>query len=231
MIGVNKSSSFFTLLRSKIPNWVIHLISIPVTILLCFVAIEYVNIIEHYDLEYFLQHLTPENLLLSCVTIGILWSVVFVLGNRIWLANLLCGCICGGIAFVNHYVIQFHGMPLSFLVLRNFTTAMNVIHSYTLTLDFHAKCVLLLTASLILFSLAVKQLSKPVKKPLRKVLLRDSILILLCIVAFYVCYLGETPIKPRQTIGWVWTEPYTKYGYTACTVETLFQSISVVNEP
>lgn len=227
----NKLAAPFILLKNRIPNWVIYFISIPITIFLSFLVIEYVSGIEVHGAAYYIQQFDLRNLLLSSITIGILWSILFILCHRVWLANLLCGCICSGIAIANHYVILFHGMPLSFLVLRNFTTAMNVIRNYELTLDGHVIRVLFLTACLIIFSLLTKWFTKPVKASRLTILVRDGILILLCIAGFYTCYLGENPVKPRKTIGWIWTEPYARYGYAACTVETLFQSISVVNEP
>jgi len=124
-----------------------------------------------------------------------------------------------------------HGMPLSFLVLRNFTTAMNVIGNYEITLDFHVIRMLILIICMVIIALLTRWLSKPVKTSWKKIAIRNGILIFLCIVGFYTCYLGNNPLKPKKTIGWIWTEAYHKYGYSACTVETLFQSISVVNEP
>lgn len=231
MVKAFKPIDILTHAKTRIPNWLVYLLSIPVTILLSFFILEYPCGIEYYGVIYYLKHLSLQNIFLSTITIGILWSILFILCNRVWLANLLCGCICGGIAIANHYVILLHGMPLSFLVLRNFTTAMNVISNYTLMLDNHVIRMLLLVCCLIIFSLLTRYFSKTKMHTWPKIIVRNCILILLCISGFYICYLGDNPVKPAKTIGWIWTEPYSKYGYTACTVETLFQSISVANEP
>ena len=226
-----KLTSFLLLLRSKIPNWLINLISIPLSIFLGYFILEYASGFEIYGLIAYLHQLTFKNIFLSLVTIGIVWTVLFIFSNLVWLSNMLSVIICGGIAIANHYVLMLHGMPLSFLVLRNFTTAMNVIGSYEITLDVHVIRMLILIICMIIFALLTRWLSKPEKISWKKIATRNGILIFLCILSFYICYLGNNPIKPKKTIGWIWSEAYHKYGYAACTVETFFQSISVVNEP
>ena len=224
-------NSVLTQIKAKLPTWVVSLISIVLTIGMSYLVLEYSSGFEYYGLGNYLQFYTIKNFLLSMITIGIFWSILLILCNRVWLANLLCGSICGGIAIANHYVILFHGMPLSFLVLRNFTTAMNVIGNYTPSLDVHVGRMIFIIGFLIFLALLTLLLSKPAKRSRRTILKRNTILLFMCITGFYACYLGNTPIKPKNTISWIWAEPYSAYGYAACTVETLFQSIFVANEP
>lgn len=44
-------------------------------------------------------------------------------------------------------------------------------------------------------------------------------------------YLGTNPVKPAQTITWIWREPYYQYGYAACSVEMFYTAFHAVQEP
>lgn len=85
----------------------------------------------------------PTFALLNIATLAVLYAVIFILCNRVWLSGFLVALFSGIIAVINYYVIVFHGMPLSFLQLKSFTTAMNVISSYTFTLDYPVERIIL----------------------------------------------------------------------------------------
>lgn len=51
------------------------------------------------------------------------------------------------------------------------------------------------------------------------------------IICVYAGYLAVNPIKPKVTIGWLWSEAYHKYGYLACSIENGSQMSNVVKEP
>lgn len=193
--------------------------------------LEFSCTITLYDLQEHLLAISWDYVLLNFLTLGAVWAVFLLILRRFWLANLLFGIVCGGIAIANHFVIKFHTMPLSFLTLRNFKTAMNVISSYDFSIGRMALVLILGLAGLIALPLAYRYAVQPSKRPLRQVLIRDVSLILAACTVMYFGYFSKNPVKPRHTITWKWTVAYYEYGYAACTIETLFQSLNAVNPP
>ena len=230
MILKNKLSQL-NRLKEKVPNWFIDLFSISATIFLSYFILEYVSGFEIFGVGDYLKQIVFKNVLISILTVGLCWAFFFIVCNRVWLANLLCSIFCGGLAIANHYVIMLHGMPLSFLVLRNFKTAMNVISGYQFTIDIHVIRVLLLLCFTVVVALLPRFFATYRKRTTKYLIIRNTALILVCVLFFSVTYLGSNPLKPKKTIAWNWAEAYHKYGYPACTIETLFQAISVVNMP
>lgn len=180
-----------------------------------------------------LTHLTSMKIgvvILNCLTIGILWGIVLILTNRMWISNILCSILCGIIAVVNHYVLIYHGMPLSFLVIKNFATAMNVASAYSFSLDSIAIILILAMLVLITTSLISWKVSKGGYLT-GKVKWIRNIAILVC--SIFVIGIGycTTWIKPISTISWLWSEAYHSYGYAACTLESAYKSINGINKP
>ncbi len=168
---------------------------------------------------------------LNIMTLGVLWSIALLLSNRMWISSLLVVNISGVIAVVNHYVTMYHGMPLSFLVLKNFTTAMAVASSYHFSID--ETVLKILAIMLFLTSLCVLSRFFATEKKCGGIRrwIRSAIFVVASIVVVWVGYTGNNPIKPPQTIDWLWSESYYKYGYTACTVESIFQSLNPIVKP
>lgn len=210
---------------------IFNILVAAVILVLCNVMLEYSTFFLHQRTEEHFQILGIEYFMLGTVTLGILLVIFYILCNRIWLASLLCAVVCGIIAIINYYVVKFHGAPLSFLNIKNFATALDVIDGYNLTLD---RCVILilryLIGAVLLCSLAGWFTQSSVPSGKRRVL-RDIAFCLIGCIMFYVGYLGEQPIKPAKTIGWLWVDAYSQYGYVPCTVETYYQMKNAVSEP
>lgn len=219
-------------LRNAVPLWLVSAISIAGTIGVSFLMMEYL-LIDMYGLGGYFDTAITKSVVLNFLTIGMLWCVFLILTNRVWTANLLCSCTSGILAVINYYVVTLHGMPLSFLLLRNFKTAMNVISSYSITVDRKVACLLFLLACAVVLALLTKWFGADRRKkmPWKTILIRDLVLALACVLVFRVGYLGENPIKPKKTIGWGWQEAYCRHGYLPCTIETFFQSISAIDAP
>lgn len=216
----------------SVPLWLIHLLSIIFTIMASFMMMEYPTVVI-CGFSGYLAYAFYKSVVLNLLSIGMIWSVFLIVSNRVWLSNLLCGCFCGIVAVINYYVVTLHGMPLSFLLLRNFQTAMNVISSYSIAVDKHAARILALLILVIMLVLITRWISKGrcERKTRSHIIIRDVLLLAVCSTVFYFGYLGKNPVKPVKTIGWGWQEAYSTYGYLPCTIETLFQSLSDIDEP
>ena len=191
-----------------------------------------------YMLEYSSQpkanhilQMTPTIILLNLLTIGFVWFILFMIVNRIWLASLICSVFCGIIAIVNHFVLLFHNMPLSFLTLRNFKTAMNVINGYSLPLDATVRILVIINSIIAFLCLLSFFFIKEPRNGVRKRLIYNIPILATISITLYFCYCGPSPLKPQQTVGWLWSEGYWNYGYATCTVESFHTSINCVSKP
>ena len=147
--------------------------------------------------------------------------------SRGWAANLLLTLLSTATALINYYVIQFKGSPLSFLELRNLGTALNVLEGYTFPFTHTTAAILLL--GITGFGLCLLQRKRHRKSELPWYL-RKTALLLTILLTLEVGYFGSDALKPRQTVGWLWREAYTQYGYAPCTVESflsLFHTVAI----
>lgn len=161
--------------------------------------------------------------LLNLFTIAILFLVLMVVTNKIWLSGLIFSCVYFVIAIVNHYCIVLHGMPLTVMELKNAATAAGVFGAYRIVPDLKAGCIfglwiLELTVCLIAGRLEKKAVPR---RKMRFVLLRDIGFVLLSAGILWFGYFSPKPVKPRTTIGWLWSEAYRDYGYMACQIEVI----------
>lgn len=120
--------------RNALPLWLVYTGSVALAILLSMLMLEYPILIRS-GWESYLDPAKGKYFLLNYLSVGMLWCVCLMVSNRVWVADLLLSSLSGIIAIINYYVTILHGMPLSFLLLRNFKTAMNVISGYSITVD------------------------------------------------------------------------------------------------
>ena len=166
-------------------------------------------------------------MLLNIGTVGIVWSFLFLMCNKIWISSILVSVFCGVIAIINHFVVMLHGMPLSFMMIKNFKTAMNVAGAYSFAIDKIVFVILLCVAVIIFLSVFLHRKAKDEKRTWVK----SAVIVAVCGIVFYFGYMAPQSIKPKNTITWLWKEPYYTYGYISCTVETIFQSFNYINKP
>jgi len=167
-------------------------------------------------------------LLLNIATLLAVRSLIRLFCPRGWLSDLLLVLLSTIIASVNYYVIRFKGSPLSFLELRNVGTALNVLEGYHIPFTVETALILLLGLMGILCSLLHRRarISSVLPRYLQK-----ASLLLVILLTLEVGYFGTDSLKPKQTIGWLWREAYTQYGYAPCTVESFLTLFHAVTEP
>lgn len=171
--------------------------------------------------------------LLNLSTIAILFLVFFILTNKIWLSGLLFCCVYFVIAIVNHYCIVLHGIPLTVMELKNAATAADVLGAYRIVPDLKAGIIFGLWILELAVCLIAGRLEKEAvpKRKMRFVLLRDVGFVLLSAGILWFGYFSPKPIKPRTTIGWLWSEAYRDYGYMACQIEVISSLWNYVLRP
>ena len=174
------------------------------------------------------QALRLPYLLLNLATLLALRSLFQLICARGWLSDLLLILLSTTVATVNHYVIRFKGSPLSFLELRNLGTALNVIGGYRIPITKTVISIWVLGATGIILAAFRRKLHRPTALP--RYLQRASLLLVI-LLTLEVGYFGDTPLKPNQTVGWLWREAYDQYGYAPCTVESFATLFHTVVEP
>ena len=168
------------------------------------------------------------NLLLNVLSLLAIRSLFLLFCSRSWLADLLLILLSTVTAAANYYVIRFKGSPLSFLELRNFGTALDVISGYRIPFTSTAALICLLGAMGMGLALLRR---KAHRKPQLPWVLRKASLLLVILLTLEVGYIGSDALKPSQTIGWLWRDAYTQYGYLPCTAESLLTLFHTVTEP
>lgn len=214
-----------TLSKAKNYSIAINVVAMLITIFVCQLMLEISTGSNLFEFQF-------ERFLFNYVTIGVLWSIIFILCNCVWMAGITCTVLCGFVAIINYYVIKLHGMPLSFLLIKNIKTAMNVVSIGSFTIDI--KIVLLVAIILlVVFMWAIIRhffiLTSGNKW--KRLVLRNVAILTLCCVFVYWGYFNDNFVKPVKTITWSWPDAYHQYGYAACTVESVLQSFDVINCP
>ncbi|MBE6007945.1 MAG: LTA synthase family protein [Lachnospiraceae bacterium] len=200
---------------------------IIITIIGCFIMLEYSS---GSSLAH-VSDLGVKYILLNGLTLGVLWAAFMVIFYRTWFSCLLCTLLCGIVAVINYYIIMYHGSPLGFMMIKNFTTAMGVVSSYSFSIDKIVAVIVTIMILLSAMSFVGCYITKKCTLPKSIGLKKRLLLVTISVLVMYIGYFGENPIKPKKTFNWLWKPGYHKYGYVACTVESIVNSFNIVNEP
>lgn len=171
-------------------------------------------------------------IILNILTVGVIFASLIIITNNVWISSLLLSSFSFLVSIINHYTIKLHGMPFTIMEIKNFNTALNVLHAYKLEIDYYSICIFILfIICLTLCFVVCKNAEEKNSLEFRKILLRDLGMLILSVCIIYFGYFSEKPIKPLNTIEWSWTEAYHTYGYMACSLEMIYQTRHVVEMP
>ena len=211
--------------RRPLLSAVLRLLLAAGTVAVCFLMLE-------ASLATQLSHLASMRIrviALNLGTISVFLTFLLLLCRRVWLSCAITAFVSGVVAIINHYVIFLHGQPLSFLVLKNFRTAMNVLGAYSLPIHNSVLATAAAMVFVLLSCLIVRRCAAELSG--RWMWIRSAVLLVCSLCVLYFGYFSTEPVKPRKTISWLWSPAYTQYGYAACTLETLLQSFQAVSKP
>lgn len=131
-----------------------------------------------------------------------------------------------GISLANYYVLLFHGAPLTLHLLKNISTAIDVIGSYRFSLDLYSGAILLgfCVCIMIVVFLFVKCSNHPVKKySVKKRATIVSFALILLIANTYVGIFSDFAFKPKNSIDFSWSSSAGEYGFLALQLESHLQ--------
>lgn len=147
---------------------------------------------------------------LNLVTNYVLFSIIFVIINKLWLSCFLFSILTFIISAANYYTIELHESPLTVSALGNFKTAFNVIGGY----DLKPYKILPLLAVFVLectLSFFLKKFERNRTKNFKKIVIRNLCLCLISVFLVFICYFAPQPYMPELKY-WRWTDVYQKYG-------------------
>lgn len=158
----------------------------------------------------------------------LLQMLVMAIINRVHIALLIGSILSFGLSIINYYVLLLHGAPLTFSLLKNFETAMNVIGSYRFRLDEYSGVILLgLIACLaIVLLLWKKQKNVPVFRSAKRVCAILGCVALLS-TSVWLGIFSDFSFKPKNSIQFSWESSAGKYGFWAMQLESHFQANSL----
>lgn len=157
--------------------------------------------------------------LLNIFTLACLYFFIHIITGRYNITSIIYTFLTSIISAINYYTIVLHGMPFTIYEVKNFITAANVFKTVTLKVNLTI-IVIILIFVLMIFVTKFQKTNSVTPFKLR------IISIPLIILVMYFGYFSNNPIKPTNTIYCIWFEEYYKYGYTACSIETLISYFS-----
>ncbi len=169
-------------------------------------------------------------ILLNIITNYILFSIIFIIINVLWLSCFIFSILTFLISAVNYYTIQLHASPLTISGFGNFKTVLNVIGGYDLKLY---KILPLLTVFILecILSFYLKRQRQRNAKNIKNIIIRDTVLCVVSVVLLFICYFMPHPYMPRLRY-WLWTAAYQEYGYLPCTIASAYySSLDAVKKP
>lgn len=167
--------------------------------------------------------------LLNIFTLFVIHSAILIISNSTLFTNIVYSFLFGLLSIVNYYTILLHGSPFTIFEFGNITTAAKYVSMYNIDIDRYVILIICLTIINIVLNILLKKFHYKAK--LKPALIRAAVLFVLGNLIIYYGYFSISPIKPKKTIDWTWKNSYQKYGYVACSIETITQYFNKVTIP
>ncbi|MBE7023337.1 MAG: hypothetical protein E7412_02610 [Ruminococcaceae bacterium] len=168
---------------------------------------------------------------INILTIFAVMAAVFFFVQRWWISSLVVSIPVLFLSIANYYTLLYRNSPISTQDLHNVGTTLSVLGGYKFPLSFFVVAVIVV----FVLSLAVtRQLyvhEKGKKFSLKKVLVQNLCIAVLCTLFMHSVYFAKEPIKPRNTFVWSWEASYHSYGFVASSIEVFQNSVNMVNRP
>ncbi len=158
----------------------------------------------------------------------LIFALLFAIFNRLHIAILIWSTLSFLISFINYYVLLYHGAPLTFYVLGNTTTALDVLDSYKFSLDKYSAAILIgfLACNVVTFIVWKIHKNNIIDTSIRKRLCIIAACIVLIFTNIYVGIFSDFSFKPKSSIEFSWASSAGEYGFLALQIESHFQENS-----
>ncbi len=150
--------------------------------------------------------------LLNLLLCAVFFCLILLLARNIWISELVCLLIFGLAAFIDYYVIEWHGMPLAMEELGNIKTALRVLPGYRFHLFRYPFFILLISLAGCAALVFLRRLFPQSWRIRFSAALACFSLCCLCTVSVWKTN------KPDNPLSWEWHVGYKRYGFMASTV-------------
>lgn len=222
-----KSKEF--IIDSLFSNNILIYIMIIIIFLLSWIQLELSSTFENW-IEVFT--ISAKYIAINIMTVCTVYLFIYSIINSLWKSCVIFSIFTTLLSVVNYYVIEFHGTPLTFMELKNFKTALNVIGGYKFDITDIGEIIDIFCAEIVLCYI-IKKIGIKVQHG-KRILWRKLIKVLcLYIIGFgiiFFTYLSSDPFMDKKVVG-AWAGYYHQYGYAACTVKLAFDSVNFLQKP
>lgn len=195
-----------------------------IPILLIVVFLQYFVIEMSYSTIDIWKDIPIVNKMIGIATVFFLQSVLILLCKNVRVSLNISILLTTILAVANYYICKFRGTPFTFAQLQNIKTAMNVVGSYTFTLDDQILIILYSTVGELVITNFVYYKVKLKRRC-------SAILTFVLGIAMYISFLSANPLIPQNVVGWSWEASVSNYGYLNCLVKCTIESSTSVRMP
>ena len=162
----------------------------------------------------------------NLLTFWLIVALLMLAFNRPHAAILTWSILSSAMAIANYYILLYHGAPLTFHILKNTATTLDVIDSYRFHIDKYSGAILLCLIVCIAIVVFVWKNSKA--QPIfscwkKRVGIAAACLLLLC-TNVYVGVFSDVSFKPKNSVVFSWASSAGEYGFLPLELESHFQS-------
>ena len=167
------------------------------------------------------------NIATTCTVYLFIHSII----NTLWKSCVIYSIFITLLSVINYYVVEFHGTPLTFMELKNFRTALNVIGGYKFEIKGITKILYIFCVEIVLCYIMKKiGIKVQAKRKLWWRLTKALYLYIIVLGIIFFTYLSSAPFMDKKVPG-AWANFYHQYGYAACTVKLAFDSTNFLQKP
>ncbi len=168
---------------------------------------------------------------INILTIFSIQAVIYLLSQRWWLSSVITSIPLTVLSIANYYTILYRNQPISTQDIHNMGTTLSVIDSYKFPITVYVMAIVVFFILNLLVARILYTREKGTRFKIKNALAKNICIVLFTLAFAFSVYLGENPIKPRNTFVWSWEDSYHTYGYAASSIEVLQNSIDMVDTP
>lgn len=175
--------------------------------------------------------MSAQYIAINIATVCTIYLFIHSIINSLWKSCVIFSIFITLLSVINYYVVEFHGTPLTFMELKNFRTALNVIGGYKFEIKGITKILYIFCVEIVLCYIMKKiGIKVQAKRKLWWRLTKALYLYIIVLGIIFFTYLSSAPFMDKKVPG-AWANFYHQYGYAACTVKLAFDSTNFLQKP
>lgn len=175
----------------------------------------------------FFKNMSLLNIAINIFTLFLFLMLLYAVTNRGWLSIIFQELVVTVLGIANYYTLHFRGTPVTAQDIPSVGTAINVSSELKFTLQVVAVFLMVVAVVCVEYALFLRK----VEEIRRKRYWQRGLKILISIALLWFIYFCEFSPKPANTSAWIWRDQYWKYGYMACSFESVQRAMNIIEKP